>query len=126
MSRTARINPQLEINILGNVTKADTLSYRLNSSGSYTPLAIGRITASASAQQMADAPRLHHQYLPDRVQLEPGALSDEVRQQLHGMGHELQELNDSYGNMQVIVHDYVSSITQAASDPRGIGTASVE
>ncbi|MCW8964265.1 MAG: gamma-glutamyltransferase [Gammaproteobacteria bacterium] len=80
----------------------------------------------ASAQQMAAAPRLHHQYLPDRVQLEPGALSDEVRQQLHGMGHELQELNDSYGNMQVILHDYVSSITQAASDPRGIGAASVE
>jgi len=80
----------------------------------------------ASAQQMAAAPRLHHQYLPDRVQLEPDALSDEVRQQLQGMGHELQELNDSYGNMQVIVHDYVRSITQAASDPRGIGVASVE
>ncbi len=45
-------NPQLEINILGNVAKAETLSYKLNGTGSFKPLAIGRVTPSGSAQQM--------------------------------------------------------------------------
>ena len=79
-----------------------------------------------TAQQMVSLQRFHHQYLPDRVQLEPDTFNDALGNALQDMGHELQQLDRPYGNMQVIVHDNVSSITQAASDPRGIGSSSVE
>jgi gamma-glutamyltranspeptidase/glutathione hydrolase len=78
-----------------------------------------------SADEIVAMPRFHHQYLPDYIQFEPGALSEEIRNQLTAMGHNLKELGASYGNMQIIVHDAVDAKTSAASDPRGIGFASV-
>lgn len=38
-----------------------------------------------------DAGRFHHQWLPDRVFVEPGVLADDVRAQLVGWGYELSE-----------------------------------
>jgi gamma-glutamyltranspeptidase/glutathione hydrolase len=78
------------------------------------------------ADEIVKRPRVHHQFLPDVIQLEPLALNAGLRQKLQGMGHELMELGSDYGNMQVIVHDFSQSMTQAASDPRGIGSANVE
>ena len=78
------------------------------------------------ADEIVKLPRIHHQFLPDVIQLEPLALNAGLRQKLQGMGHELMELESDYGNMQVIVHDFSQSMTQAASDPRGIGSANVD
>ena len=80
----------------------------------------------AQASEMVSMPRVHHQYLPDVVQLEAGAFTPSMIGRLRAMGHTLEVLESSYGNMQVIVHDHARSITQAASDPRGIGNAIVE
>lgn len=71
-------------------------------------------------------PRFHHQYLPDVIQYEPGAFSDDVATELRKLGHTLQPLKSDYGNMQAIYWDYASDRVEAASDPRGIGQASVE
>ena len=68
-------------------------------------------------------PRLHHQYLPDRLYLEPGALTDETRLALQAMGHRLEPLERPWGNMQAIVWDKVGQRVDAASDPRGEGQA---
>ncbi|MDO6806947.1 gamma-glutamyltransferase, partial [Wenyingzhuangia sp. 1_MG-2023] len=35
-------------------------------------------------------PRIHHQYLPDRIQYEPGSLTPDQRQQLQALGHQLK------------------------------------
>ena len=70
-------------------------------------------------------PRFHHQYLPDRVQLEPQSLTESVRQQLSDMGHELQLLEQPYGNMQAIYWNRQTGEVIAASDPRGIGEAEI-
>ena len=78
------------------------------------------------ADEIVKQPRIHHQFLPDVIQLEPAALNFSLRQKLQDMGHELNELESDYGNMQVIVHDFSQSLTQAASDPRGVGSANVE
>jgi gamma-glutamyltranspeptidase/glutathione hydrolase len=77
------------------------------------------------ADEIVAMPRFHHQYLPDHIQMEPGALTDTTRTQLEAMGHHLQELDSSYGNMQIVIHDYRRSVTTAASDPRGLGAARV-
>ncbi|MGE6781453.1 gamma-glutamyltransferase [Ensifer adhaerens] len=41
-------------------------------------------------QEAVDAPRIHHQWLPDRVFMEPYALSPDTRKLLAAMGHEVQ------------------------------------
>jgi gamma-glutamyltranspeptidase/glutathione hydrolase len=70
-------------------------------------------------------PRLHYQYLPDRIQYEPEALSQDEAKQLQRMGHKLQQLKQPYGNMQAIYWNRKTGELKAASDPRGIGTAKV-
>ncbi len=69
--------------------------------------------------------RFHHQYLPDRIEVEPGALAQEVIEALRLKGHRIRELEDDYGNMQAIAWDLRSGEVTAASDPRGIGSSVV-
>ena len=61
------------------------------------------------------APRLHHQWLPDRVGLEPAAGA--WGEDLASRGHAIGEL-DGVGNVQLIVRDRSWAGWQAASDPR--------
>lgn len=70
-------------------------------------------------------PRFHHQYLPDRVQYEAGAFSAETVARLERMGHVLSEMNRRYGNMQAVTWDRAHDRVEAASDPRGEGSAVV-
>ncbi len=70
-------------------------------------------------------PRFHHQYLPDRIQYEPGAFSAHERRRLEAKGHHLQEIRDGYGNLQVVYWDRLQNQVRAMSDPRGIGKAEV-
>jgi gamma-glutamyltranspeptidase/glutathione hydrolase len=69
--------------------------------------------------------RFHHQYMPDRVEVEPAALGDEVLGALRQKGHRIRQLDEPYGNMQAISWDRVSGEVAAASDPRGIGRSVV-
>jgi gamma-glutamyltranspeptidase/glutathione hydrolase len=70
-------------------------------------------------------PRYHHQYLPDVIDYEKGALSEGEIRQLRAMGHVLKEGSRQWGNMQVITWDYASGKVDAASDPRGEGVGLV-
>lgn len=80
-------------------------------------------TRGGTAQAIVTLPRIHHQYLPDSVSFEPGAISGEVQQILRQRGHRLEELERPYGNMQVVVWDKAGGEVDAASDPRGVGSA---
>ena len=66
-------------------------------------------------------PRYHHQFLPDVVSYEHGALTPAEIASLQAMGHRLQESAQPWGNMQVVTWDYASGRVEAASDPRGEG-----
>lgn len=70
--------------------------------------------SGASAQEALARPRVHHQWMPDRLDLEPGALGD-VRGDLEAMGHELDERSE-IGNVQLILRR--GQGWEAASDPR--------
>lgn len=70
--------------------------------------------AGASAQEALARPRVHHQWMPDRLELEPGALGD-ARGDLEAMGHELGERSE-IGNVQIILRR--GQGWEAASDPR--------
>ena len=70
-------------------------------------------------------PRYHHQYLPDEVQFEKGALTLNQQRELKNRGHVINEKNRRYGNMQAILWDKKINKLFAASDPRGEGKAVV-
>jgi gamma-glutamyltranspeptidase/glutathione hydrolase len=74
-----------------------------------------------SAEQIVSSPRFHHQYLPDTLVFEPGAITPEEQERLRSMGHSLRELENRYGNMQVVIWNYLTNEVSAASDPRGVG-----
>jgi gamma-glutamyltranspeptidase/glutathione hydrolase len=78
-----------------------------------------------SAQDIVGAPRFHHQYSPDVIEYEPGALSPEEIAELEKRGHTLKEGSRKWGNTQVITWDYKTGKVEAASDPRGIGEGMV-
>ena len=77
-----------------------------------------------SADAIVAARRLHHQYLPDRLMYEPGALSADEVAGLKKLGYELKEWS-LRGNLQVITWDYASGKISAAADPRGFGAGLV-
>jgi gamma-glutamyltranspeptidase/glutathione hydrolase len=74
-----------------------------------------------NAADIVKYPHYHHQYLPDDVGYEQGALTDEEIAKLQAMGHKLRLSNRQWGNMQVITWDFASGKVEAASDPRGEG-----
>jgi gamma-glutamyltranspeptidase / glutathione hydrolase len=78
-----------------------------------------------SAAEIVAAPRIHHQYLPDAVIYEPGALAPEERAALEQRGHKFRAGRGSWGNTQVVTWDYASGKVEAASDPRGFGVGLV-
>lgn len=69
--------------------------------------------------------RFHHQFLPDSIQFETGTLTETQQQQLKSLGHELKVINRKYGNMQAILWHKTDNRIDAASDPRGSGTADI-
>ncbi|MGV6809961.1 MAG: gamma-glutamyltransferase [bacterium] len=78
-----------------------------------------------SAEVIVNAPRFHHQYLPDTIQLEPAALPHTLREALSKKGHNFTEKEDTWGNMQIVIQDKATKKLSAAADSRGIGQALV-
>lgn len=81
--------------------------------------------ANKTADQIVNLPRFHHQYLPDAIQLEPEALTEESKKQLTAMGHELDQKENTWGNMHIVIQDKETGQLTAASDKRGIGLSRV-
>lgn len=76
-------------------------------------------------QAALDRPRLHHQWLPDRLQVEPDALSPETRAELERRGHEIHYLNrDDVAKIHA-VHVLPDGRMEAAFDPRSTGLGAV-
>jgi gamma-glutamyltranspeptidase/glutathione hydrolase len=71
-------------------------------------------------------PRFHHQYLPDVIEYETGALDAAQVKELAARGYRLRELTNPYGNMQAVVWYKEAARVEAASDPRGEGAAWVQ
>lgn len=64
-------------------------------------------------------PRYHHQYMPDMLFYEPGAINAENLSALQARGHNTKELNHKWGNMNAASWDKTTGATAAATDPRG-------
>ena len=63
-------------------------------------------------------PRFHHQYIPDRISVEPDAFSAEDIAALEAMGHEVEVRGYRWGNMHGVMWDRATGEVSAASDKR--------
>jgi gamma-glutamyltranspeptidase/glutathione hydrolase len=88
-------------------------------------LGVLSLEQGGTASDWVERPRFHHQYLPDRIQYEPGAFDAETVQALSDLGHDLEPLQRSYGDMQAVYWNLQDDAVTAASDPRGVGSAQV-
>lgn len=82
-------------------------------------------THGGDAESVVGTPRYHHQYLPDHVEYEPGALSAETQAGLKKLGHKLKNVDRHYGDMHAVIWNKADGSMDVASDPRGIGCATV-
>jgi gamma-glutamyltranspeptidase/glutathione hydrolase len=69
-----------------------------------------------------NAPRIHHQWLPDEITFEENNISEDVEKSLVGKGHKLIKVK-SLGRIEGILIDAQKSIFYGTSDPRGFGKA---
>ncbi len=72
--------------------------------------------------QSVNAPRVHHQHLPDQIYFENGGLRPEVRGALEALGHTLSERTGVSGDVQAVVRLPDGTLT-VHSDPRLGGRA---
>ncbi len=68
-------------------------------------------------QEAVSAPRFHHQWLPDRIDLEPKAVNENVRETLKLKGYSLKE-RSTYGRVNGILLN-ADGTYQAGADHRG-------
>ena len=79
----------------------------------------------ADAEGIVSLPRVHHQYIPDSLSFEAGAMDEDLQAALAELGHTLRESSRPWGNMQAITLEYADGTLTAASDPRRNGGSDV-
>jgi gamma-glutamyltranspeptidase/glutathione hydrolase len=69
-------------------------------------------------QQAVDAPRVHHQWMPDVITFEPLGLAPDVIEKLKSMGHKFTERPRNMGDAEGIMIEEKTSVRLGGSDPR--------
>ena len=73
-------------------------------------------------QKAVDAPRVHHQWLPDQIRVETEALEGDVRRSLQSRGHKIESV-ERIGDAHSILIDPQRGIRFGAPDRRSDGKA---
>jgi gamma-glutamyltranspeptidase/glutathione hydrolase len=80
------------------------------------------LDAGMNVVQAVTAGRLHHQFLPDELWIEPLGLEPATLRALEGRGHHIRE-HAPWGSANVVRVDPDTGLRSAASDPRAEGLA---
>jgi gamma-glutamyltranspeptidase/glutathione hydrolase len=70
-----------------------------------------------NVQEAVNAPRIHHQWLPDRISIEEGGATDETVRRLEEMGHRVG-VGGTQGSANSIAVDPATGERLGAPDPR--------
>ena len=76
------------------------------------------IDYNMNIQQAIDAPRIHHQWLPDELVYEPYGLSGDTQRSLTSRGHKLVKKPRYLGDCEGIMIEEKTGIRLGATDPR--------
>lgn len=74
-------------------------------------------------QEAIDAPRVHHQWLPDEVMSEPFGLSEDTRRVLEARGHKISTVIRDMSDAQGVMVEEKTGVRLGASDSRRDGAA---
>ncbi len=69
--------------------------------------------------RIVGAPRYHHQWWPDRVEIELDSFGPEWQSGLEAKGHRLRTVKRKWGNMQAVFKSKANGTVSTANDPRG-------
>ncbi len=69
--------------------------------------------------RIVGAPRYHHQWWPDQVEIERDGFAPAWRAAMEAKGHRLRTVNRKWGNMQAVFKANADGAVRAANDPRG-------
>src|SRR5262249_19399254 len=75
-----------------------------------------------TVQEAVDAPRIHQQWMPDKLVIERIGFAQDVIDALKARGHSL-DLRVSIGDCQAIMIDPKTGVRLGAADPRNDGVA---
>src|SRR5690606_39106922 len=79
-----------------------------------------------SAQEVAAKPRFHHQWWPDVISAEKGALDPDTVAALESMGHEVNPNEGTWGILNTVAWDRQANTLEGGADPRNpVGSAEV-
>jgi gamma-glutamyltranspeptidase/glutathione hydrolase len=79
------------------------------------------------SSQIVGPPRYHHQYLPDRISREPGAIGEPAVATLRSMGYEVIDWDGPTVLLQSVDWDRKTNQMHAGADPRNaVGAGKVE
>ena len=76
------------------------------------------IDYNMNIQQAIDAPRIHHQWLPDELVYEPYGLSGDTQKALAARGHKLVDKPRYLGDCEGIMIEEKTNVRLGATDPR--------
>jgi gamma-glutamyltranspeptidase/glutathione hydrolase len=109
--------------------KNGTLWFTLGSPGGPTIINIvlqvmsNVIDHGMDIQAAVDAPRIHHQWLPDEIVYEPFGLSADTQRALQAMEHKFVDKPRYMGDAQAVMIEEKTGIRLGASDARQEGVA---
>jgi gamma-glutamyltranspeptidase/glutathione hydrolase len=100
-----------------------------SSGGTAIPTAVAQVIShlvddGMSLSQAVSTPRLHHQWRPDAIQVEPGGLEAETARALEARGHALLQRDRPMANPQAVMVT-AEGWREAASDAAGEGAPRV-
>jgi gamma-glutamyltranspeptidase/glutathione hydrolase len=82
---------------------------------------LGVTAFGLSLQEAVDAPRIHHQWLPDTTSIEAGGASDETLARLRAMGHKVAVSRGlGQGDAHSIYYDAATGMAYGVNDRRSL------
>lgn len=88
-------------------------------------LAVLDFAEGRGPESWVNLPRYHHQFMPDVLEYEEGAISSDEISKLSATGYKLKQARYRYGDMQGVQLQKTTHVLTAVSDQRGEGGAVV-
>ena len=85
---------------------------------------VGAVDVGFNAQEAVDAPRFHHQWLPDVINYERQGFSPDTLRELQRRGHTLRD-GGGQGVAQVIIYNATDKMLEGGTDRRVADGAAV-
>ncbi|HEY1904866.1 MAG TPA: gamma-glutamyltransferase [Myxococcaceae bacterium] len=98
------------------------------SGGAYIPTGVIQVVLNVLDARMnlpvaVAAGRVHHQWLPDVIQVTPDGVEPATRAALEAMGHTFKVTESPLADVEAVMEDPATGLRSAVSDPRGEGAA---